>query len=141
MIDYPVDAVTAKDKTEYLYIAQKALRLLNNKFVEWHEDGLLQADYDTFPKDIKRKYGFVNSIDLTMLKRWMNEDFMPRSAVICHGITVERAKLSKEDKEDIMGVQSLDGALEVAGTKHLLLQSKRWSVDISKIKAIRVVIG
>ncbi len=141
-MEYPLDAVTAKDKTEYLYIAQEALRLLNNKFVEWHEDGLYLEDYEKLPVAIKKKYGFVNSIDLTMLKRFINEDFMPRSETLCQEISVKRAKLSKADKNEIMGIHTLEGFEDVPSTKHLLIKSKRWSVDASRIKkAVRVAIG
>ncbi len=141
-MEYPLDAVTAKDKTEYLYIAQEALRLLNNKFVEWHEEGLYFESYNDFPEDIKKKYGFANSIDLTMLKRFIDEDFMPRSETLCQDIVVERAKLSKADKNEIMGIHTVEGFKDVPGTKHLLIKSKRWSVDASKIKkVIRVAIG
>ncbi len=140
-MEYPLDAVTAKDKTEYLYIAQEALRLLNNKFVEWHKDGLYLEDYEKLPVSLKRKYGFVNSIDLTMLKRFIDEDFLPRSAVVCQGIVVERSKLSKADKDEIMGVYNIKGKEDKPGTKHRLIKSKRWSMDASKIKALRVVIG
>lgn len=135
-MNYPIDAITAKDKTEYLYISQESLRELHNKFVEWHENGLLQVDYDTFPIDIRKKYGFANSIDLTTLKRFINEDFMTRSEILCREICVERSKLSKADKEEIMGTE------EVPGTKVTLIKSNRWSVDASEIeKAGRVVIG
>ncbi len=139
MIDYPIDAVTAKDKTEYLYIAQEALRLFHNKFVGWYGDGLSKKDYDTFSKDIRGKYEFVHSIDLPMLKRFINEDFMPRSVVLCQDIVMERAKLSKVDKEEIMGVRDVEGKEDKPGTKYLLLKSKRWSIDASKIKALKVV--
>ncbi len=133
---YPLTAITAKDRTEYLYIAQEALRLLNNKFVEWHEDGLYLEDYEKLPVAIKKKYGFVNSIDLTMLKRFIDEDFMPRSETLCQGIVVERAKLSKADRDEIIGTD------EVQGGKKNLLRSKRWSVDAGKIKkAVRVAIA
>ncbi len=138
MIDYPVDAVTAKDKTEYLYIAQEALRLLHNKFVEWREDGLYSEDYEKLPVDIKWKYGFVNSIDLATLKRFINEDFMLRSANICQDISVERSKLSKADKDEIMGTQGVDGEEGTSGTKKDLINSKRWSVDASKVKKTKV---
>ena len=137
-MDYPVDAITAKDKTEYLYITQEALRELNNKFVEWHEDGLLQSDYEAFPADIRKKYGFVNSIDRNTLRRFMSEDFMTRSANICQEITVERSKLSKADKDEIMGVQAEDGSEEVVGTKGDLIKSKRWTIDAGKIKKTKV---
>lgn len=131
---YPVDAITAKDKTEYLYATQEFLRLLNNKMVEWHEDGLTRADYNTFPEDIKKKYGFVNSIGLVTLKRFINEDFMPRSATICLDITVERSKLSKADKEEIMGIQGVDGEEGTPGTKQALKESTRWAIDAGTIE-------
>ncbi len=141
-MNYPIDAITAKDKTEYLYIAQEVLRLLNNKFVEWHEDGLLQANYDTLPTDIKKKYGFTNSINLPMLKRWINEDFMPRSANICQELVVERGKLSKSDRDEIIGTQGVDNEEGIVGTKANLLRSERWNVDASKIeKAVKGVTG
>ena len=99
--DYPIDAINAKDKTEYLYIIQEALRNLHNKFVEWHEDGLTQEDYDALPENIRKKYGFVNSIDVGTLKRFINEDFMTRSKLICEDIGKERANLSKAEMENL----------------------------------------
>lgn len=148
-MDYPVNCITAKDKTEYLYIAQEALRELHNKFVEWHEDGLLQADYDMFPADIKKKYGFVNSIDMATLQRFLNEDFMTRSALLCNEITVHRAALSKSDREEIMGVpeeRDKDGNVTkegTTGTKAQLIKSKRWTVNAASDlpKKVSVVIG
>lgn len=139
-MEYPLDAITAKDKTEYLYNAQEALRELHNKFVVWHEDGLLQTDYDTLPVDIKKKYEFVNSIDLSTLKRFIDEDFMLRSSNICQEIVTERSKLSEIDRDEIMGTRDPTGKISVAGTKHLLIKSKRWVVDAGIIEKIKKVL-
>ncbi len=110
---YPVDAITAKDKTEYLYIAQEALRNEHNS-----------------------KVGVLTKSEM---KAYIKEDFMPRSANICQEICVKRSKLSKKDKEEIMGISDINGK---DGTRQNLISSKRWSVDASEIKKIgRVVVG
>ncbi len=116
MIDYPIDAVMAKGKTEYLYIAQEALR-----------------------KEHNSKVGVLTKSEM---KAYIKDEFLPRSANICQDISVERVKLSKADKNEIMGIHTVEGFKDVPGTKHLLIKSKRWSVDASKIKkVIRVAIG
>ncbi len=120
---YPEDCITAKDKTEYLYIVQEKLRGEHNDMVALRESG---------------------TISLEVQKKYIDDDFMPRSAAICQEITVERSRLSKDDKKEIMGTTGEKG-LSNPGTKNLLIRSKRWSVSTTDIREIekdeRVAIG
>ena len=98
---YPDDCKTAKDKTEYLYIAQEALRDEHN--------------------------ANVAKLSTEDMKYYIKNVFMGKSRVICQEIGVNRAKLSKEDKDGIIGNR------EVVGTKANLIKSKRWTVDTVSI--------
>lgn len=94
IIVYPEDCNTPGKRTEYLYRAQELLRDLHNYFSEWsHEGGKIKVQYDTIPKALKDKYPHRPELSETDLKKFMEEDFTPRSNKICQEICIQRASL------------------------------------------------
>ena len=82
-MEYPKDCITAKDKTEYLYIAQEKLK-------NEHNDR-------------------VGVLSVTGMGSYIKDDFMPKSHKLSQEICVERAKLSKSDMDEIMGTGDIVG--------------------------------
>ncbi len=114
---YPEDCITAKDKTEYLYIVQEKLREEHNDMVTLRENGI---------------------ISLEVQKKHIDDDFMPRSAALCREIAIERSKLSKINRDEIIGTTDENG-LSNPGTKNILIKSKRWLVVTTDIREAKKV--
>jgi hypothetical protein len=113
-MNYPGDCKTPIDKTEFLYCALEKLRELHNKFVDWHEIGLSQTEYDAFPQEIKDAFPYKPVISTTIHKLFIKEEFMPRSEEINNEICTARneikevAKVSKRWDIDIMNLGIVD---------------------------------
>ena len=106
-IKYPTDCDLPSKRTEYLYRAQELLRELHNYFSAWlHEGKLTETQHKNLPKTISTKYPHESKLSERDLKKFMDEDFTPRSDKICQEICVQRA---------------------------LLKSSSIWSIDIGEI--------
>lgn len=98
MIKYPLLCITAAQKTAWLYRAQEKLQNLHNVFVKWREDELTSAEWNALPSRIKLIYPPVNRISADTQKKFLEEEFMPRSERICNQITTQRAILKSSTK-------------------------------------------
>ena len=97
-IKFPLLCITAAQKTAWLYRAQEKLRDLHNVFVKWREDELSKEEYDALPLMIKGAYPRVTRLSLETQKRFLKEEFDPRSEKISHEIATQRAVLKKSTR-------------------------------------------
>jgi len=93
-IKYPTNCDSPSKRTEYLYRAQELLRELHNYFSDWsHKGELTETQHETLPKTISAKYPHESKLSETDIKKFMDEDFTPRSDKICQEICIQRALL------------------------------------------------
>lgn len=105
---FPQDCETLADKAEYLYAAQEKLRLIHNAFAHWYKKGLTQQQYDLLPEKIRDKYKYVEKLLFEDFKRFISEDFEPRSMKVLNAIGDTKANLQKSTRYNIE-LEDIDG--------------------------------
>ena len=94
---YPGDCNTARRRTEFLYKAQEALRLLYNVFSKWLHEGLAEEEYNLLSEKIRDRYSYGLKLSEADFAKFKNEVFTPKSDKICQEICVQRALLKTSD--------------------------------------------
>ncbi|GAH06003.1 unnamed protein product [marine sediment metagenome] len=94
-LEFPVDCITAAERTEYCYRAQELLRKLHNVFGRWFKEGITQIVWDKLPQKLKNKYPYVSQLSQDQWTDFQINIFEPKSNKI-----VEKLLLHRQDLKD-----------------------------------------
>lgn len=133
--NFPGNVTTPADKLEYAYRCQELLRLLHNDFVDWRENVWKPEKWgQTVPAGLKVDYPFVAQISLATWRRFMREEWLPRSETVQEEILKHR--------DTVLGNPDADNEAEnnaYGQAKAAMMISNRWQIDVGLLnKLIRM---
>jgi hypothetical protein len=100
-MSYPLTCVVEGSKTAYLYRCLQLLMNMQNVFSKWYHEGLTELEWaDGIPYQLRLlpQYGYSRQIDEKLMKRFLNEEYYPRSYMLEEEILKRRFSHKTSDR-------------------------------------------
>jgi len=110
-IKFPVDCISATERTEYCYRAKEILRLEHNIVGAWYnpyKPEITREQYDSLSEMVRKVFPFKTKLTLADWRTYEDTIYMPMNAKMENDLLQARAELKASTRWDI----NLDNIIE-----------------------------